>query len=86
MEEKLEDKLIYAHAGTVNHHENGEMSVYNPQGGMPLREHYAGLAMQGIIGTETWLKGEESDYDPQQYALMALECADALIAELENGE
>lgn len=46
-------------------------------GGMTLREHYAGLAMQGYIcGTEI--------IDPKDAATRAVQYADALLAELRK--
>lgn len=47
--------------------------------GLTKREHFAGLAMQGMISAEYGAK-----VSPGQWAKDALEAADALLAELEN--
>ena len=49
--------------------------------GMTIREYYAGLAMQGILAGDT-----EGFFAPNDIAKNAVLYADALIAELENGE
>ncbi len=60
------------------------------QTGMTLRQYYAGLAMQGLLAdpedvpdTE-WPKGAKSC--AQAVAMLAVEQADALLAELERGK
>ncbi len=47
-------------------------------GGMTLREHYAGLAMQGLLA------GGSSGQSTATLAACSVACADALIAELER--
>lgn len=46
-----------------------------------LRKHYAGLAMQGIMGSDAFSRGE---WEFHQIAKQALQMADALIAELSK--
>jgi hypothetical protein len=46
-------------------------------GGLTKLEHFAGLAMQGIVARQ-W-------YDPDGMAADAVVCARALLAELEKG-
>jgi hypothetical protein len=47
--------------------------------GITLREHYAGLAMQGLMANEAaWDKTNE------EIAIWAIAAADALISELEK--
>lgn len=46
-------------------------------GGMTLRQHYAGLALQGYAATD--IKGLP---DPDRVASLAVAAADCLIAEL----
>jgi len=48
--------------------------------GMTLREHYAGLAMQGFIAA-----GVNGMPDPASVAFLAKEYADTLIEVLNNG-
>ena len=52
------------------------------QHGMTLRQHYAGLALQGLSHATapdgTWF------HDPKTVAAAAVEYADALLAELEK--
>lgn len=48
------------------------------QAGMTLRQHYAGLAMQGMLADHTLSASCED------FAREAVEFADALIAELEK--
>lgn len=47
--------------------------------GMTLREYYAGLAMQGFLSTETG-----NSFKRELIAKWSVECADAIIAELEK--
>lgn len=66
---------------------NGEMKqigdVAVSYGGMTLREHYAGLAMQGVIaGIAT--NEEFFNWDESDIANHAVRAADALLAELEK--
>lgn len=46
-----------------------------------LRQFFAGLAMQGMLATET-----ADQATPEQHARRAVQCADALIAELDKTE
>lgn len=46
--------------------------------GITLREHFAGMAMQGLLSGAL----EESDYSPKLTAEVAVLHADALLAEL----
>lgn len=64
---KLADKPAYpVWGGAVNE-------------GLTLREHYAGLAMQGILAGDT-----EGSFAPKDIAKGAVLYADALINELES--
>ena len=44
-----------------------------------LREHFAGLAMQGMVGSDIWV-----DAQVNQICTQAVEIADALLKELEK--
>ena len=63
----------------------GETLCYKPEPGITIREHYAGLAMQGMLGGD-YEEGahwrHDSTYDT--FAENAVCMADALIAELEK--
>lgn len=48
--------------------------------GMTLREHFAGLAMQGLLGAVT----DKRNMTHSFYAEQAVKAADALIAELSK--
>jgi len=50
--------------------------------GMTLLEHYAGLAMQGIISNPYW--NEHGDFSEVGIARCAVDMAKALIAQLED--
>jgi len=50
--------------------------------GLTKREHFAAMAMQGILGNAYW--NEHGDYRPVDVAKCAAEYADALLAELER--
>ena len=50
------------------------------QRGMTLRQHYAGLAMQGMAAGSYWCENFNSARDMEPVALVALMMADALIA------
>ena len=55
----------------------------NTQGNKPaseatLREHFAGLAMQGCCAADT-----RNELDAESIAAQALQCADALLSALE---
>ena len=61
----------------------GDMQGHQPTFGMGLRQHYAGLAMQG------WLARcanapHHAKLEPSAVAYVAVEMADALIAELSK--
>ena len=62
--------------------ENYEAGGYIPDGvfGLTKREYFAGLAMQGIVSQ--W----QHDWFPKDHARLAVEIADALLAELERAE
>lgn len=53
--------------------------------GMSLRQHYAGLAMQGILSSDH-IDKIHAWQNPTHCAHWSVEFADALIAELEKGE
>ena len=65
---KLADKLAFPLP-----HQNHEHRHH----GMTLREHYAGLAMQGMLADQSL------DESAEECAVVAVLFADALIAELE---
>ncbi len=48
--------------------------------GLTIREHFAAMAMQGILASEP----DEQRWNPATLANMAAERADALIAELSK--
>lgn len=73
---KLADKPIGARPFTEHDHGN---LCHKAQDGMTLREHYAGLAMQGLNANPEWTM-----LPPEGKAQQALEDADALIRELEK--
>lgn len=54
---------------------NGSLGNY----GITLRQHYAGLAMQGAIKGATWADMRDGADDLAECAVI---CADALLAEL----
>jgi hypothetical protein len=51
--------------------------------GLTLRQYYAGLAMQGMSGRDTYDAGQAT---PEQRAKLAVIEADALLAALERGK
>lgn len=60
----------------------GDWEYYQP--GMTLRQHYAGLAMQGVIlrcSADTIPPGMTTE---EYFACKAIDCADALISALEK--
>lgn len=60
------------HWDGVRKHEKGPFHA-----GMTLREHFAARAMQGLLSDTA-----DIDVHPTRIARLAVECADALIAEL----
>lgn len=63
-------------------------SKWTPEEGMTLRQHYAGLAMQGILSSDLGLK-TLSDGGVQAvstFCKVAVDVSEALIAELEKQE
>lgn len=54
------------------------------QGGMTLRQYYAGLAMQGMLSFPGTLNSNQTK-TPANTANLAVSFADALIAELKKG-
>lgn len=57
-----------------------ERAGWSAEYGMTLRQHYAGLAMQGIMSAE----GQDVVYSLEMVAIRSVAVADALIAELEK--
>ncbi|MBL4795899.1 MAG: hypothetical protein JKY50_00640 [Oleispira sp.] len=51
-----------------------------PGMGLTKREHFAGLAMQGLVSNHNYVMGNEDSLSD-----LALTIADALLAELEKG-
>ena len=68
-----------APAMPIQEFEGGEV----PETGLTKREHFAGLAMQGNMASRNvqW-----SEVDTGYMASMAVEMADALLAELEKSQ
>jgi hypothetical protein len=65
----------------------GQTNDCNP--GMTLREHFAGLAMQGFAANSELsakLARQQPETVAQVYAVAAVLAADALIAELEKAK
>ena len=54
-----------------------DYTIYETSGGITLRQHYAGLAMQGYIAA-----GSTGMPTPEAIARLAAATADALLAEL----
>jgi hypothetical protein len=74
---KLKDKPVFP--------QNYEL--LEGQEGMTLREHYAGLAMQGLLSSaEIHRRTNDKRMQKEIAAEYAVEYADALIAELEKQE
>lgn len=72
---KLADKLAFPLP-----HENHEHRHH----GMTLREHYAGLAMQGLASDpDQWIYDKFQNLDATELAYAAILAADSLIALLE---
>lgn len=66
----------------------GDEPVYPADGAVPrfwqgltIREHLAGLAMQGLLANP-----EHAGTSPEDTGIIALHCADALLAELAGGK
>ena len=57
---------------------------YLPSYGLTKREHFAGLAMQGLLTDTKWLSGVHSDHVLSATAKQAASLADALLAELDK--
>jgi hypothetical protein len=53
--------------------------------GLTIREHFAGLAMQGLLAGGMYDKRDE-ETQARWYAEQSTRCADALIAELEKAK
>ena len=66
--------------GNVSHN-----SDWITEDGMTLRQHYAGLALQGVLAGY-WGNASMGGLDPSMIANEAVQQADALIAELAKGE
>ncbi len=66
----------------IGHHDNYvTIADTYSTGGMTIREHFAGLAMQGLLAAPG---GDGQGYSA--FAVAAVRCADALIAELESAK
>lgn len=59
--------------------------VAKTEAGLTLREHFAGLALQGLLQGHFAHYGHDNFWAPHAVADHAIECADALIAELSKG-
>lgn len=61
------------------HYDETKNTSYNPEcQGLTKREHFAGLAMQGILSSL------ESKVEMEALATVAVQMADALLTELEK--
>jgi len=73
-------------ADVLQIHPDGSTTVRPvTSGGMTLRQHYAGLAMQGMMAdglVREDLDGDKNCY--QVFAINAVKMADALLAALED--
>lgn len=51
------------------------------EGGMSLRDYYAGQALNGLLSTNShlYMNGEKKTFDENDFALMAWNIADAMI-------
>ena len=59
---------------------NSDIGLGGPDLGLTKREHFAGLAMQGLVTADKGFRGT-----PEEKAALAVMIADALLAELEKG-
>lgn len=66
---------IYADMG-----HNGQREIFCDNQGLTKREHFAGLALQGLSN------GSGRYHSPEDMAHDAVRLADALLAELEKSE
>ena len=77
---ELKDKQAYPRSYAYQNPQAGQSELKSEQG-MTLREHYAGLAMQGFCADDSaW------EHNPNKKAEQAVKMADALIAELEKNK
>ncbi len=67
-------------ASPVPYQQSGGSEFYCLTDGLTKREHFAGLAMQGIL-SHSFGRGRK-----QELAVEAVACADALLKELESKE
>ncbi len=56
-----------------------DSNVYKPEGGMTQREHFAGVALQGLLSNTAPV------FVIKDVAKLAVDCADALIKQLAKG-
>jgi len=66
---------------TIEECNEGGHKYMNTIKGMNLRQHYAGLAMQGLCAERHC---SDTQGNPESIANLAVACADALIAELNK--
>ena len=62
-----------------NYHEYNDNGVKEPVSGISKREHFAGLAMQGL-----YMVTPDATISIEESASIAVSMADALLYELEN--
>lgn len=62
-----------------------EQTVYNAQVGLTKREHFAAMAMQGLLVNyiDNGMYGNHKSYP--RVAEQAVMCADELLKQLDNG-
>ena len=58
------------------------MNVFERHEGLTKREYFAGMAMQGFIACQE----DGFRAHPETIAMIAVQCADALLAELKQTE
>ena len=68
--------------GEESAHPTSEANRYEYETGLSKREHFAAMAMQGLIAG--CLSGNNSGFTVQGNVLAAVEYADALLAELDK--
>lgn len=75
------DPHDYAQPTPAPYRDPNSDEMFYPEGGLTKREHFAALAMQGILAHPS----AAAYMDPPEVARGAKECADALINALNEG-
>lgn len=66
-----------------------EQSHFDSQGGLTKREHFAAMAMQGLLSNPEWMQiyeGQKYIFASEIVAQTSLNMADALIEQLNKTE